>query len=195
MKHFYEEIDGWFNFHKVYSDAVKNAKDEQHFVEVGAYKGKSTAFLAVEIIKSGKDIQLDVVDLWKNRHSEDEWVKGLSGVKQKDWQKELAKVENKFFENMKPVIDHINVIKMDSAEAAKLYQNRSLDFVFIDACHCFECTNKDILAWKSKVRGTMSGHDYDWDGVYKAVNENFSNIEEKEGKCWESKQIKEIKLL
>jgi predicted O-methyltransferase YrrM len=47
------------------------------------------------------------------------------------------------------------------------------DIVFIDADHSYESVKKDIKAYTPKVKhgGMLSGHDIDFPGVNKAVNE------------------------
>ena len=37
----------------------------------------------------------------------------------------------------------------------------SIAFIFIDACHCYECVKKDIAAWRDKIElgGYMTFHD------------------------------------
>jgi hypothetical protein len=57
MEHFYNSIEGWFQFHNIYNRAVDEATNDSHFVEVGAWKGKSSAYLAVIIANSGKQIK------------------------------------------------------------------------------------------------------------------------------------------
>ena len=47
--------------------------DNAHFVEVGTWQGNSAAYMAVEILNSGKNIQFDVYDIW-GRYS----IDGLS---------------------------------------------------------------------------------------------------------------------
>ena len=66
MEHYCEDIQGWFDFHTVYANAVKEADDGSHFVEVGSWKGKSSVFMGVEIINSGKDIKFDCIDIWEH---------------------------------------------------------------------------------------------------------------------------------
>ena len=64
-----------------------------------------------------------------------------------------------------------------SVDAAKLFDDRSLDLVFIDANHTYEHVKEDIEAWYPKIRdgGILSGHDFsgDFPGVEKAVREYF----------------------
>ena len=59
VEHFEAKIAGWFTFPNFYRLLVEQAKENFHFVEVGTWKGKSAAFLAVEIINSGKTIHFD----------------------------------------------------------------------------------------------------------------------------------------
>lgn len=51
--------------------------------------------------------------------------------------------------------------------------NDSVDLVFIDANHSYEYVKNDIIDYKPKIRlgGILSGHDIDYPGVNKAVNE------------------------
>jgi len=54
------------------------------------------------------------------------------------------------------------LIKKWSTEAAKDFDNNSLDFVYIDGNHDFAHTTEDIAAWLPKIRldGMICGHDY-----------------------------------
>jgi len=55
--------------------------------------------------------------------------------------------------------------------------NNSLDFVFIDASHDYNSVYKDINYYKPKLKpnGWLCGHDMDFPGVNKAVNELLPN--------------------
>lgn len=166
MQHFYENIFGWFGFYETYSKMV-NKFDNAHFVEIGAYLGKSTSYMAVEIINSKKNIRFDVIDTWEgslgesNITSRKEFIEGT--------------LYTDFLNNIEPVKDHINILKMTSLEGSKLYQDNSLDFVFIDADHSYESVKNDIESWLPKVKkgGYISGDDYNWSTVRQAVDEKF----------------------
>lgn len=70
----------------------------------------------------------------------------------------------------------VEVIRKTSVDAARDVPDGSLDFVYIDAMHEFDCIMMDILTWVPKVRkgGIVSGHDYTpptvFCGVIAAVN-------------------------
>jgi predicted O-methyltransferase YrrM len=155
MEHFYNEIQGHFNFQSLYSDIVKWAKDGYHFVEIGAWHGCSSSYMAVEIINSGKKIQFDIVDCFDDELCDD------------------------FTKNMKRVENHYKLIRGYSKDVSEQYKNSSLDFVFIDGNHDYETVMDDIKSWFPKIKkgGMIGGHDFEekFEGVYGAVNEFFKN--------------------
>lgn len=181
MEHFHYKIPGWFTFPRLYSHVVNTFPTNSHFVEVGTWQGNSAAYMAVEIVNSGKYIKFDCIDIW-GRYS-------IDGLNTKN--PELLPdntVEELFLSNIQPVKHIINPIKSSSVEAASLYEANTLDFVFIDANHVYEAVKDDLQAWFSKVKtgGIIAGHDYYNDpGVKKAVDEFFGeeNIQLGEG-CW-----------
>lgn len=154
IDHFYESVPGWFDFEDVYRDAVASAPSPAHFVEVGAWLGRSTAFLAVEIARSGKPIRLDVVDHWEGSVNEPAFRDVLRATD----------VYHEFEGHMRRggVWDALTVVRGDSAAAAAGYADGSLDFVFIDGSHDYASVRRDVLAWLPKVRpgGTLAGHDW-----------------------------------
>ena len=166
MNHFYENIQGWFSYPHIYSKVVAEATSPAHFVEVGAWKGRSSAYMAVEIINSKKDIKFDVVDTWKGSdeeaHISDPYI-------QTDTLYDL------FISNLKPVEKYYTPKRMSSIEASKLYKDNSLDFVLLDASHTYVDVKADILAWLPKVKkgALLIGDDYfsGFPGVIQAVQE------------------------
>ena len=71
-----------------------------------------------------------------------------------------------------------NIIKhkMTSVEGAELFEDGSLDFVYIDGLHTYKGVIDDITAWKQKVKPGrwIGGHDYGHKltpGVQEAVDE------------------------
>jgi hypothetical protein len=164
MQHFYQNIDGWFTFPELYKKAVETFNSGSHFVEIGSWLGRSAAFLAVEILNSGKQIKFDCIDTWagSDEHRYNDVV--VNNV-----------LFERFLNNIRPAKEVITPIRKPSLEAVELYDDNSLDFVFIDASHDYENVLKDVKAWYPKVKsgGLFAGHDYvsGWDGVIQAVDE------------------------
>lgn len=187
MEHFYTKIQGWFTFPTFYTNIVKQAKSGYHFVEVGSWKGTSAAFLAVEIINSEKNIKLDCIDTWQGSSENID-------PKSKHFEPLLLEKDGlykNYTANIEPVKHIINSIRVPSLEALKLYDDNTLDFVFIDAAHDYESVCKDIQGWLPKIRpgGLLAGHDWDCDEVRQAVKDTlktgFSGIGEN---VWISKR-------
>lgn len=72
-----------------------------------------------------------------------------------------------------PFKDQVKIMKMDSAEAAELIGDGTLDFVFIDGNHSYDFVKKDMNLYWPKVRydGIFAGHDFSHGDVNKALNE------------------------
>lgn len=163
INHYYQNVDGWFSEEdaELYKMMVANAKDSQHYVEIGSYKGRSSSLMAVEIFNSKKSIKFDCVDTWlPNELYED-------------------LTYDEFMYNMEPMQGYFTPVRMGSIEAAALYEDNSLDFVFIDALYDYESVKNDIVAWlpKVKINGYIGGHDY-WshDTVHLAVNHTLGSV-------------------
>jgi len=72
----------------------------------------------------------------------------------------------------------VHPLQMGSTTASDLFEDSSLDFVYIDADHSYAAVKSDLEAWypKLKTNGILSGHDYCRpfkDDVVKAVDEFF----------------------
>ena len=68
--------------------------------------------------------------------------------------------------------------------ASRMERKRGpLDFVFIDADHCYEAVKKDILAWKDKT-SFLCGHDYGNTGVRQACSELLDAVPVGVDGCW-----------
>jgi predicted O-methyltransferase YrrM len=86
---------------------------------------------------------------------------------------DLARYEGYARKQLEPFGSQSIMVKKTSVEAAPSIPDESLDFVFIDAQHTYEACTEDIRTWFPKVRrgGLLTGHDYRWDGVNRAVHE------------------------
>ena len=169
MDHFYKSIPGWASFTRLYQDMVRDAREGDRFVEVGSWLGKSACFMAVEIINSGKDIRFDCVDPWTD---------GGPDLRNTKYFKSLGSpVYEQFLENTRPVQGRIRAMRMPSVEAARFYQDHSLDFIMLDGDHSYEAVRADLEAWLPKMkRGSIvSGDDWFWPGVKRATEERFGS--------------------
>ena len=177
----FADVPGWMNFEAVYDWIVANhGRDGAKFVEVGTWMGRSSIYMADLIKRSGKDIQFYAIDHFVGA-SDPELQAG------QDYQDNMratieahgGTIAGAFAKNVLDcgVQDYVTQIVADSTKAAKMFQDYSLDFVFIDAAHDYVSIKRDIAIWwpKVKVGGILAGHDYDhlFPGVVQAVNGFF----------------------
>jgi predicted O-methyltransferase YrrM len=165
MNHYYQTIQGWFNYESLYDTAIKLCGPTGHFVEVGSWRGKSSCYLGVTIRNSGKNIRVDCVDTWRGSLAEE--------VHQTDPAVLNDTLYQEFLSNIEPLKDILHPVRATSVEASKLYQNASLDFILIDGSHEYEDVIDDINCWLPKLKPgcLIAGDDYEWPGVKRAVHE------------------------
>ncbi len=174
MNHYYQSVTGAFTFPNLYRK-VCTIFDNAEFVEVGVCYGQSSVFMGVEIINQKKNIKLNLVDSWDENFEKgmyDSFMNTIQPIKQ-----EMG--------------DKLNIIRDLSVNASKKFNDNSLDFIFIDACHDYECVKEDLHVWYPKLKkdGIIAGHDY-YDGhvgVEQAVNEFFHEESDRlynQEYCW-----------
>jgi len=173
LEHIYQNEsfgENWFSAHKLYSDVANLFPSGSVFVEVGSWKGKSAAYMAVELANVNKDIKFFCVDTWQG-----------SAEHADSHRQELPQLYDIFLNNMKPLEKYYTPMKISSLEAAGKFADASLDFVFIDASHEYQDVLNDIAAWWPKVKpgGILAGDDFSssWPGVVQAVKESFESFE------------------
>lgn len=177
MDHFYMHCDSpkWFTSPGLYSQFVQQCPDGGTIVEVGCWKGMSSAYLTVEVINSGKQIKVYCVDTWLGNDE--------IGV---DADMAKGTVYQKFLANMRPVEGRYTPLKMTSIQGSKLFEDNSIDIVFIDASHHYVDVRDDIIHWLPKVKlgGILSGHDIQLPDVKRAVSELLPAAKHAGVQCW-----------
>lgn len=134
-------------------------------VEVGSWKGYSTAFLADSIRDCGSVVY--AVDHWKGNEA--------------TWSTQVADTEDiyKIFEHNLKTLNLWQFIKpmvMDSEIACATFADQSIDLVFLDADHRYKQFKTDLESWypKIKVGGIICGHDCE--GYYSMQPEEVKKL-------------------
>lgn len=174
MQHFYYEIQGWSELLiPLYRRIVPQLPDDCKVVEVGCWRGRSTAFLAVELLNHKTKFSLGCVDTWLGSPLEKTFEHPMFADVLGD------PVFEEFNNNMDPVKEHISVMRMTSVEAAKRYADNSLDFIAIDDDHSYKGIKRSLDAWLPKLKpgGFIAGDDVgpNWPNVEKAVTRMFGD--------------------
>ena len=180
VKDVYKGIQGWFNCPELYDEVVSKAGLTGQFVEIGCWKGKSSAYMAEKIYNSGKNITFYCVDTWEGTVTEDHH------------QKDAAVIEGKLFDvfrkNMSVFDDMYIPLRMTSLKAADMFMDQWFDFVYIDASHEYQDVKDDINAWLPKVKkgGIIAGDDYNSPQVQQAVHEVLGNVHKVNRFTWKA---------
>lgn len=166
----YDKIPGWFTFPRLYERAISEAQDGDTVVEIGAWLGRSTAFLGRAIQTSGKVIRAVVVDTFEGSPAEPHMLSSVNAAG--------GSIRSLFERNMAlaGLGAVFEVRQVASVEAARSIPDQSCSFVFIDADHRYQAVRDDIRAWRGKVRsgGILAGHDcHTYAEVYAAVRDEI----------------------
>lgn len=140
-------------------------------VEIGVYDGR----LSWRLLAAHTSLFLYMVDPWVQVDANSTYASTGDKIAQYT-QEEHDIVMGRAIDSVRPFNDRCKVLRMTSVEASRMFDDFSLDFVFIDGDHSYEATKTDIAYWYPKVRnsGVLGGHDYRTDknyGVKRAVDD------------------------
>ena len=167
-------IDGWMSYWELnwLYDSVLQVPDGGLIVEIGAWKGRSTAALYTA---AGNNKAVVTIDTW------------LGQPELRDTAQHEATEINIFYVfiinmvllGIKPEFYKkgnlgAQYLYMESVDAAPLFDDDSISILFIDGDH--SRAGEDIDIWYDKVKsnGIICGHDWHWSCVYEAVNKRFA---------------------
>ncbi len=136
-----------------------NFSKEPTMIEIGSYMGESTMLFA----SSGIFKQIYAID----PHGGDEKFNKTYNIDW-DWVKTQYLINTRYFDNISLVEDY-------SYNVDSLFDDNSIDFIYIDGNHLYESVKKDLELYLPKIKNNcvIAGHDYshEYQGVMDAVEE------------------------
>lgn len=154
----WQDIDGWFNFSRIYDQMIREANRNDSIIEVG-WPGRSTCYLATRAKMSGKNIKIVSIDTNQNSNLA-------------EFNKQITQIG---------VVDYIKTISMNSEIASYNTISESIFGIFIDVTDI----NKEIQNWYQKIKpgGILAGHSIHSPNTHQILQETFkklkaTNIEE-----------------
>lgn len=131
-------------------------------IEIGSYRGESTEIF----LKSNAFKTLYCIDPWEDGYDQNDLASSP----------EIVQAEKEFDEKFNNN-QIIKKIKQKSCDAVTLFEDNSIDFIYIDGNHQYEFVKSDLENFVPKIKngGFISGHDYNphWAGTKKAINDFF----------------------
>ena len=142
---------------------IKKVIEENNYktiVEVGTYRGQFAKHL-----HSTNPNKLYLVDPWK-KFGKDVFP-DYTQYEQDKWDLLYESVKAKFN------YDNVTIIRKTSEEAINMFEDNSIDLVYIDGNYTFDFVKMDLNLWLPKVKkgGMLCGHDYQLSSVTKAVKQ------------------------
>lgn len=119
---------------------------------VGAEIGVEQGVYSEVLLRSAPDLILFCIDAWK----------AYDGYRDHRTQSKLDGFMAATQERLEPYQSRYRLYRDFSVDAARQFENGSLDFVYIDANHSLQHVIQDLEAWVPKVRsgGIVAGHDF-----------------------------------
>lgn len=144
-----------------YLSNVINQYDLKIGVELGVAAGRHSEY----ILSNTKVEKLWSIDRWQHVEGYDDPM-NLPQKEHDELYQYVCKKLEKFGERC-------IVVRSDTTSASEKFENESLDFVYVDADHSYEGCKRDLLAWLPKIKkgGFITGHDLNWESVFKAISE------------------------
>ena len=147
----------------------ETAQKMDSIVEIGCWRGKSTHALL-----SGCRGPVYAVDHFHG--SPDQVTTAHADAKTQDIYAQFLGHVGQF--------PNLVVHRMDSIEAARRFQPKSIDMVFIDGCHTLTAVLADLAAWRPICKKLLCGHDIGQDGVRPALQSAGVNYRNEVGSIW-----------
>ena len=179
----YEDVPGWINDAEfIYPQMVEQAQDGDHFVEIGTFLGQSTTYMAELIKESEKKISFDTIDLyWLIPHTLKNYKDGghpksfydyYNGI-MKEWGMHILNVI-KHPMRIIGVDKYVNFITCDERYSHGIYQDNSIQFLWIDGDHGKDIVYNDLINFWPKIK--KGGHIGGDDIVYEEVSDNVERF-------------------
>ena len=175
-----ETVHGWFSFREIYNKIAYDAKSGDTIVELGVWQGKSIIYLAQKLKEYDKrGIKLFGIDSFLGGNDAPQvyhrLMKGLDRPLREVCEDNIARFG---------VSDIVTIIESDSEHAASMFNDSSVDFLFIDTEHTAERLRIELDAWLPKMRRPcwIAGDDYFHNDMAQALFEKLPQHKEIGGK-------------
>lgn len=128
-------------------DQIGTLLNELELTNAGVEVGVHHRIFSEIILEQWKGNKLYLVDIWEYNQKGKNGTAIMNSVK--------SRLSEKF-------PNRFEMIRGFSIKASARFENKSLDFVYIDACHTYAHVVADINAWYPKIKpgGILCGHDY-----------------------------------
>lgn len=168
----YTDIQGWTtpDILRIYDEQLTGfGRSKAVVVELGTWKGRSAIYMASEIKRRHKNVDFYTIDTWEGNADEPDMQELIKDANARGglYQEFIRNI------NRTGVADYIKPLRMTTVEGAKQFADHSVDFIYIDAGHSYDCVLADLESWYKKLKpgSCAAGHDIARDSVRRAVKD------------------------
>jgi len=150
--------------------AVNKIEDGMILVELGSYLGGSVARLACKLKEKGIKCKIYAIDNWvcSNISRESLMWSQLTNH---------SEIFEKFKNNLEQLdlTDYVTYIRSETKDVAEQFEDKSVNYIFFDACHGFDGVKDEVMAWLPKFADRCFAFIHDWpmqnirEGVYSVI--------------------------
>lgn len=171
MPEYYKSIEHWFDYENLYEDLLRNKLPENStFIEIGVWKGASICYLAELAKELNKKIHIIGVDIFADK------LDNVNDTYKVTKNKINPNNYLQFIYHLQQIkcLDFVTPLALFSEDASILFNDSSVDCLFLDGAHDENSVYKDLDCWISKVTsgGYICGHDYK-DGIKPIIDKYF----------------------
>ena len=166
----YKDVPGWINDAEfIYKEMVDKAQDGDHFVEIGTFLGQSTARMGELIRDSKKQIKFDTIDIfWVIEEAlqnyeitghPKQFLDYYNDIKS-EWDMNIINVVKHPLKIL-GVLDYVNLITCEEQYSHGIYEDNSIQFLWIDGDHGKDIVYNDLINFWPKIKkgGYVGGDD------------------------------------
>ena len=193
------DVNSWMDFENLYDHIAKQKSGLT--VEVGSWQGSSACYMALKLkeynklgINSPNLTKFYCIDTFSgipNDTQPDQRVIAIDGIPIKEifiknaktlglsvFEHPLSRI--RYIQDLADIFTEIQILHTDSITGLNLFDDKSVDFIFLDGEHNYATVVKEIELAKLKIKddGWIGGHDWTDGGVQAAVRNTLGNVEE-----------------
>lgn len=149
--------------------AAEKLQENDTAVELGVYMGGTIFRLATKLKKLNKFVLMYPIDNWKYENISPESLKWSKINNAEEGHAEFNKYFNLLFCTNQ--IDGLFPYREDTIKAANLFDDKTVNYLFMDANHGYGGVVSELKAWLPKMadRCLMAIHDYSTPDIARAV--------------------------
>lgn len=168
----------WIDLYYGNVSLLCNLIGAKSILEIGVAHGYHANF----ILEQNKEIHYTGIDPYNyDYETSGEFISDMCNLFSSDPMITFERLYQAVVKNLQNYSNRATLIRLKSSEALSQIRNDSYDLIFLDGDHSYDAVSFELKNYYKKVRsgGIVSGDDYNWPEVKKAVDDFIKESGEK----------------